>query len=188
MPEMLTQAWAYVALTALLVTASVTDIRTGKIPNWVTYPGVLIGLTGHTLTGGLVMGEMPHLGLLGALMGLGVGFLPLYLAYRAGGIGGGDAKIMGAIGAMAGWHLALETLFMGLLVAVVMAFLIMFRKRIFMRTMGRVLRFLYLALTPTKSPDPATAQSPTVPFGLALCIGAGLALAEQWLVPWLRLF
>jgi len=35
---------AYVSLAALLIAAAVTDVRTGKVFNWLTYPAVLVGL------------------------------------------------------------------------------------------------------------------------------------------------
>lgn len=172
------EAWPWIVTGVVLVIASVTDVRSGKIPNAVTLPAIAIGLIGHTLCGGLT-GNDYSLGLVGSLIGLAVGFLPLWFVWKAGGIGGGDAKIMAAIGAITGWHFTLNTLFYGLIVAAVMAIAIIVRRRMFVRTMKRIGRFLVLALTPTRPADPALADSPKVAFGLALCIGAAIVLAMK---------
>jgi prepilin peptidase CpaA len=168
-------AWSYGVLAVTLIVASVTDVRRGKIYNWTTYPAMVAGLIGHTLTGGL-WGHDGAMGLTGALMGLAVGFGPLLLAWLAGGIGGGDAKIMGAVGALAGWRFALTALFYGLAVAAVMAVAILIRRRLVLQTFGRIGRFCLLWLTKAHPGSPATEQSPKLPFGLALCVGAGAAL------------
>jgi len=170
--------WAYGVLAATLMVASATDVRCGKIYNWTTYPAIAAGLVGHALAGGLLGrgGLVGGMGLPGALAGLAVGFGPLLLAWMAGGIGGGDAKIMGAVGALAGWRFALTALFYGLAVAAVMALVILVSRRMMVRTLGRIGRFLLLWFLKAKPPSPATEQSPTVPFGLALCIGAAVGL------------
>jgi len=167
---------------ALLVAAAATDVKRGKIYNAVTYPAIAIALIGHTLAGG-VAGDSGRLGLWGSLLGLVVGFAPLLAAWAMGGIGGGDAKIMAAVGALMGWKFAIAALFYGLIAAVIMAFIVMIRRRILVRTMVRILRFVYLAFTPSRGADPATPQSPKIPFGLALCIGAAAELifeALKW--------
>lgn len=175
MPELGPDVWSYIVLAVTLVVASVTDIRTGKIYNWITYPAALIGLAGHWITGGL-WGGPEHLGLAGSLAGLAAGFGPLLLAWLAGGIGGGDAKVMGAVGALVGWRFALTSLFYGLAVALAMAVVIMLRKKAVRDTFGRVWRFFLLWAGRAKPDAPTTPQSPTVPFGLALCLGAAVAL------------
>lgn len=172
--------WSYCVLAAMLAAAAYTDARYGKIPNVVTYPCVLVGLIGHAITGGLSGGEPPDLclGLSGSALGLAIGFLPLLLAWLAGGIGGGDAKLMGAVGALTGWRFTLAAMFYGFATAAVMAVVVMVSKRITRRTLGRMWRALVLTLTAGQPSDPASRESPKIPFGLALCIGAALALAE----------
>lgn len=169
--------WALVPLGLMLIAAAVVDVWKGKIPNTLTYPAIVIGLVGHTLLGG-VMGDDRALGLVGSLAGLATGFVPMLLVWKAGGIGGGDVKMMAAIGALGGWRFTLAALLYGLLVAVVMAMVVMIRKGIVKRTLGRVFRFLAMAFSPARPVDPSSADSPTVPFGLAMCIGAALAVVE----------
>ncbi len=183
-----TVLWAYCVLAVVLVTAAVTDVRWGKILNVVTYPAIAAGLLGHTL---LELGhdwllrklgvEVYSIGLVGSLAGFAIGFLPLLVAWLAGGIGGGDAKLMGAVGALTGVEFTLSAMFYGLVIAALMAIFVMVRRRITVSTLGRIWRFLYLSFTPAKGADPSTPESPKVAFGLALCIGSAAALVQALL-------
>lgn len=170
--------WAYVILAVVLIASAVADVRYGKIYNILTYPAIAAGLVLHTYFGGL-SGGGGALGLAGSAAGLATGFLPMLAAYMAGGLGGGDAKLMAAVGALTGWQFTLSALFYGLLVNAVLAIGLILHKRIARRTLGRVWRFIVLAFIFRKpAADPAAADSPRVPMGLAFCIGSGLALAE----------
>lgn len=164
-------------LVVLLVVAAFTDLKCGRIYNAVTYPAVAIALIGHTLAGGL-HGQGQWFGLVGSLAGLAAGFVPLLIAWKAGGIGGGDAKVMAGIGALMGWKFALATLFYGFLAAAIMAIIVMIRKKVVVQTLTRMWRFVYLAFTPSKPAPPTAAESPKVAFGVALCFGAAAAIAE----------
>ena len=44
-------ATAFGLLVIVLVTAAVTDLRTGQIFNWLTYPAILIGIAFWTIVG-----------------------------------------------------------------------------------------------------------------------------------------
>ena len=173
----LSVAWSYGVMVVVVIVAAIADLRTRKIHKVITYPAIALGLIGHTLVGGLT-GESGGLGLAGSLAGFAVGFVPLLIAFLAGGINGGDVKLMGAVGALGGWRLALSAMFLGFLAAVVLSVIVMIRRRIVKRTLGRVGRFFLLALTPGGIADPTSPDSPKVSFGLALCIGTLAALAE----------
>ena len=159
----------------VLVLASLADLKTGKIPNVLTYPAFLAAVGWQ-----VAMNGRPHaIGWDGALLGVAAGFGPLLLAWKAGGIGGGDAKLMAVVGALGGWRFAVAVLFFGFAAAAVMAVFVMIRKRIVKQTLGRIVRFLWLAAGGVKPGDPATAASPVIPFGLALCIGAAIVLVDE---------
>jgi prepilin peptidase CpaA len=170
--------WPYYVLAVMLAAAAYTDVRYQKIFNWTTYPGVVAGLVGHTLAGGLTGHGPLELGLAGSAVGLAVGFLPLMLAWLAGGIGGGDAKVMGAVGALTGWRFTLAAMLYGFAVAALMAVVVMVMRRVTRETLRRILRSMVLLFMPGGAVDPATKDSPKVPFGLALCIGAAISLVE----------
>jgi prepilin peptidase CpaA len=82
-------------LSVILIVSAVIDLRTQKIPNLITYPSMVIAFFYHWAFWG---GN----GLLFSFTGLSVGIALLLLPYLLGGMGAGDAKLMGAVGAMIG--------------------------------------------------------------------------------------
>ena len=87
--------FSYILLFGLLVTAAGIDLATQKIPNKLTFPVITIALSFHTATAGFE-------GLLFSLGGIVVGIALLIVPYLMGGMGAGDAKLMGAVGAIIG--------------------------------------------------------------------------------------
>jgi len=83
------------ALVAVVIAAAASDIRTQRIPNWITVPGAAAGLVLHSYYGGLR-------GTLMSLAGAGIGLGFFLLLYLAGGMGSGDVKMAGAVGALVG--------------------------------------------------------------------------------------
>ena len=170
--------WSAGAMAALVVAAAAVDLRSGKVPNWLTYPAILLGLAGHALAGGL-RGEGGQLGLTGAAAGLAVGFVPLLVCWLAGGIGGGDVKLMAAIGALGGWEFAIGAMLYGFIAAALMAIAVMIRRRVVRRTLRRIFHTMVLLITPGAKPaDPTGAESPRIPFAVALCLGSVAALVS----------
>jgi len=179
MPPEIVQWWAFGVIGVVLIIASITDVRYGVVPKTLTYPTIVIALVGHTFFSGLLGGDSEmQLGLAGSLAGFATGFFPMLIIFLTGGIGGGDVKLMGAIGALGGWKFVLLTLFSGLMIAVVMAIILIIRKGIVKRTLGRMGLWFWFLLSSAKPSDPATADSPKLPFAVALCIGAAIALAD----------
>jgi prepilin peptidase CpaA len=78
-----------------LVIAAVTDVREGRIPNWLTFSLAGFGM-------GVLSWEHGWDGFLFSLGGLGMGIICLMLFYIKGGMGAGDVKLLGAIGAILG--------------------------------------------------------------------------------------
>ena len=176
MPPLDVTMWTYGVLVAVLGSAAIDDICTGKIHNWITYPAVLIGLVGNYWGGVDIYGH--RLGVVGALIGMLVGFIPMFLVWRAGGVGGGDAKLMGAVGALTGWKLAVATLLFGLAVAGLMAIVLTLRRRILRRTLGRVWWFVVQIVMRSKPDDPSSEDSPSIAMGLAFAIGGLIVLSD----------
>jgi prepilin peptidase CpaA len=74
---------------------AVLDYRTRKIPNWLTVPAAVSGLTYHLLA---PAGQ----GLIFPLAGFAVGFCLLILPWLLGGGGMGDVKMLAALGVWLG--------------------------------------------------------------------------------------
>jgi len=89
---------------AIVVTfiAAIADLRTGEIPQWLTLGGIAAGTLAHVVyaaalgangTAAVTEGGWSLLGVLACA------FVPLML-YRQDAIGGGDVKLLGALGAI----------------------------------------------------------------------------------------
>jgi prepilin peptidase CpaA len=78
-----------------------TDVRWGKFPNWIPVASLAVALVSHTIAGGLA-------GLLFAAGGFGTGFGLLFVLWLIGGGGGGDVKMMAALGAWLGAWMMVE--------------------------------------------------------------------------------
>lgn len=89
-----------VVLVLLLLIAAFSDAKDKKIPNKLTFPVILLGLILNLIINGF---SGIKFSVLGFLLGLGVFFIPFAL----GLMGGGDVKLMAAIGALMGWRFTL---------------------------------------------------------------------------------
>lgn len=85
---------ALVAFSAAAL-ASVTDVRSFRVPNWLSLPLLFSGGFYQGLSGGRVALLSS---VLGALFGGGI----LFLLHLRGGVGGGDVKLMAGVGAWLG--------------------------------------------------------------------------------------
>ena len=161
---------SYLLLGALItaVTGAAQDVRARRIPNWLTYGSLVMGLGARTYWvgwHGLAQGAE------GMLAGGGVFFL-FFLVH---GMGAGDVKLMGAVGAWVGaWPAVLVmvfTAFAGLGIAV---FYMVFYRRV-ASTMGNVGELLRFHLRSGVKPHPEiNLQDPAamrMPYGLAIAAG-----------------
>src|SRR6266478_84904 len=80
---------------ALTLSAALLDWRSRRIPNWLTVPGLLIGVGTHSLLTGW------H-GTLFALEGAALALVLLIPLVLLRALGAGDWKLMGAVGAFLG--------------------------------------------------------------------------------------
>jgi prepilin peptidase CpaA len=80
---------------ALMAWAAVEDIRSRRIPNWLTFSLILSGIA-QSITAGGIIGPWQ------SLLGLAVGFTLTLLLFLLGAMGGGDVKLMAGVGAWFG--------------------------------------------------------------------------------------
>ncbi|MEM9914117.1 MAG: A24 family peptidase [Planctomycetota bacterium] len=177
----------YVLLIGVVIVAAVTDLRTTLVPNRLTYPAILAGLiiwpvAGFIVKDGGLAIEWGQASWLGMLSGL----IPFALLVMTAGLGGGDMKLMAAVGALsASWEVVLSTTIYALVVSVFMAVFVMIRKGVVKQTLSRVFSAALLASARVKTDLPK--DSPTVAFAAAVAVGAVVAGAEQmvgWDSPW----
>ena len=169
-------------LAVVLVAAAVCDLARGKVFNWLTYPAIVVGLGLAALRG--LDGDAWE-GLTDGLLGFGFGFGVLFVAYLVGGMGGGDVKLMGAVGALVGWngladYAALHAVLYSFMTAAAVGLVLM----IWRGQTRTVLRKMFLAVRILPLPR-ATVEEAVggdtfrVPFGLAVCLGTLWFLAEE---------
>ena len=155
---------------ALLLTASITDVQSNRIPNLLTYPTMLAGLAYHSIFNGVD-------GLLFSAQGLGTGIALLILPYIASGMGAGDVKLMGAVGGLLGPK---DVFYSFLFSAIVGGFyaiaVISINRRNFKGFLGEKLEVIKsVILTRELTPDPGAQKNgrPRLCYGLAIALGTG---------------
>ena len=165
--------WILSALFALA--AGVTDARWRRIPNWLTYPAVPVAILFHTLDAGW---HGAKLSMLGTALGLGL-LLPLVLIRS---LGGGDWKLIGALGAFFGPTRLLYVLVYTLLINGVMALVLVTWKKRWGKTLrnvagmaGMFFRFHLPGADMTIDNPEAT----KVPFGVAAAIAVLIYVPGQ---------
>lgn len=148
----------------LALVAGFTDFRSRRIPNWLTVPGLVIGVAVNIWVGGWG-------GLKASLLGAGLGLLLLlpFVALRS--LGAGDWKLAGALGAFVGWSLLLDLLFASVFVAGIMAVaLIIYKRRIreTLRNMWHIVTSLVMFHMPGPEVSLDNPKSVKIPYGVAL--------------------
>jgi prepilin peptidase CpaA len=161
-----------VALCATALAAALHDVRTRRIPNGIAFAGVLAALALRLAAGPDAALE----GLLGALIGLAVGFA----LFALGVFGGGDGKFLMAVGAFLGHRQLLGAMVVIALVGGVLALFEAARRGVLgaalkrtgwtmlhLGTLGR------LGWRPRGAPvGGASAEAFSVPYGVAIAAGA----------------
>lgn len=161
----------------LSLAAAATDLRSRRIPNWLTVPGLLIGIAANTTLGGWIGLKVS---LLGAVVGLAL-LLPFVLLRS---LGAGDWKLAGALGAFAGPSVLVDLLLGSVLVAGVMAMaLVIYKRRTrqTMRNIGHILVSLITFRLPGERVSLDNPESLKVPYGVALAFTVVLyGVAHVW--------
>lgn len=175
---MIWQWISFIVLAAVLVAAAVCDLRRGKVFNWLTYPAIAVGL-GLGAAEGAAQGEAWRV-MGDHALGFGFGFGVLFVAYLFGGMGGGDVKLMAAVGAILGWPGVLHAVVYSFLAAAAVGLVLMIwrgRTRMVLRRLWLAVRILPL---PTADMgDAVPVDTLRVPFGFAACVGTLWLMAEE---------
>src|SRR3954447_18459214 len=94
-------------LVTFVIACCVVDVRTRRIPNVMSGSALALGVGLNTLAFGAD-------GLGASLAGAGIVIAILLAPFALGGIGGGDVKMMAAVGAFLGPQLAVIALLVGM--------------------------------------------------------------------------
>lgn len=167
--------WILAALFAL--TAGFTDLRWRRIPNWLTYPAVPLAILLHSLAAGWRGG-------LSSLGGAALGFAILFLFVALRSLGGGDLKLVTALGAFFGPARLIQVLIYTLLINGVIALFMVIWKRRLGKTLRNVAHISAAFFKFHLPGDDMTIDNPEaikVPFGVAAAIAVLIYASTQ---PW----
>jgi prepilin peptidase CpaA len=167
------------ALLALVAVAAYFDIRWRRIPNWLTFSGIVAGLALHASLAGWA-------GLRLSAGGFLLGFAVYLLFYCIRAMGAGDVKLMGAVGAIAGpagWFpVFLATALAAGLIAVVVS-LANGRLRKTLWNVGFLLSELIHLRAPYYRRPELDVTSPLAirtPHGVAIAAGVAVCVLLSW--------
>ena len=178
MPSLL--ALQAVALLAS-VTAAVTDVRSGRIPNWLTLPLAAVGLVANALLRGSWGATESAAGL---LLCAGV---PWAVFRISGGraIGGGDVKLFGALGSLLGPVPGLEIELGALLLLLLFALVrLAFAGRL-LRTLLGAVRLAVAPLAKSRVKAPTGAELTSMRLGPAIAAAALASVVSTHATGWL---
>lgn len=159
-------------LVAMLIVAVVTDTRSARIPNVLTFAGMAIGL-------GLAAFAGTTDDLKSSALGLLISFFLFWPFFALGMVGGGDAKLFMAIGALEGWAFTLDAFLWYAVASGVLSVLVMVlqmwgnpaEKARFLAVLATIL-ITKSAVNPDKTAAPRRSW---FRFSYAIAIGTGIA-------------
>ncbi len=170
-----------VVLAAVVLVAAVTDLRSRKIPNWLTLAGVLAGILLNSFL------AVDRYNWRSALFGMGLAFLVYFPLYLLRGMGAGDVKLMAAVGALVGpanWFAIF--ILSNVLGGVAAVLLLLSRGRLWgvLHNVGYMLNELLHFRPPYLRKEELDLRSPkatTMPHGVAIAMGSLAFLLAAWI-------
>jgi len=160
----------FMALSAGLATAVITDVRTRRIPNWLT--GAIAGAGfGLAFGGG---GVTPWQ----AALGLGLGLALMLPGHVIGATGAGDVKLMAAVGVFLGPSLVFRAFLYSALAGGVLALAVAARRGLLADTLAGATQ---LVSAPAAGRDAIVAPTRRnrFPYGPAIAAGTLITLLVQ---------
>ena len=127
----------HLAALTIAIIAAIGDLRSRRIPNWLTISALVLGFAWH-----LANGTWPQAAL-GALLGAVI-YLPMWLA---GGRGGGDVKLMAALGAWLGPASWIQLFVLTALIGGIWALILVIAKRRLLATLQNIWSILRSLVT-----------------------------------------
>jgi prepilin peptidase CpaA len=156
--------------------AAVIDVATRRVPNWLTIPGLCMGVCINGYLSGVE-------GVKSSLLGVGAGFLLLFFAYLLGGMGAGDVKLLSAVGSFLGPRLVFYSFVWMALAGGVLAVFVLLYKKAFSQTFRNLKSLLWGWILRTHEDGvDISLKNPSLlklPYGVAIAIGTILAIFIQ---------
>ena len=161
----------------LAAIAACTDLRSRRIPNWLTVPACAVGIAVNVALSGWA-------GLRSSLLGAAVGLALLLPFVLLRSLGAGDWKLAGALGTFAGPAVLIDLLLGSVFVAGVMALVLVIYKgrlRQTIRNIGHILVSLVTFRLPGEQVSLENPAALKIPYGVALAFTVLLfGVAHIW--------
>lgn len=156
-----------VIMYAMVLVAGFTDIRWGKVPNVLTVPCALLGIALNALDSGLS-------GIGSSLAGIAIGLAIWFIMPVIGKpLGGGDVKLLAAVGALRGPVFVLYVMVLSMLWGGVLAVGLAASRRKLLATCKQLGQWMYgRALLGMSGAIETAAVGLKVPFAAAIALGA----------------
>lgn len=154
-------------LLIILLISGITDMLKGKIYNWITFPGIVMGFALSYYYNGWS-------GLISSLAAFIITAVIFIVLYVLGGFGAGDVKLMMAIASIVGLRFIFPLIFYSVIAGGIMANIVIIKHKQFIKSWRNALRF-FLFLIPKvrlKSEPLDKKNSITIPYGYAISIGS----------------
>jgi len=161
------ERYLLVGAVAIALAGAVSDLRSARIPNRLTYGSLLAGIAVRAIWG--------WQGIKGGLIGLLAGGGLFLLLFLLGGLGAGDVKLMAAVGAWAGWPQTVVILLVAAIAGGVLAIgYMLFYKRVRLTLLNVVelaRHHLVSGIQPHPQLNVREAGALRIPYGLAVAMG-----------------
>jgi prepilin peptidase CpaA len=162
------EVWFLATAFFLAASGAAFDVFTRRIPNELTYGGIIIGMVfGYAVAGWRGLGTS----VLGTLVGAGV----FFLFYLVRAMGAGDVKLMAAIGSISGPRKSIETVFACAIAGGLMAIGYMLYHHRIRGTFANIAALLHFHVKHgAKSHPEINLSNPTairMPYGVAIATG-----------------
>jgi prepilin peptidase CpaA len=159
------------ALVVIMVLGMWLDVRTRRIPNGLTATAVMVALALRA-----VLGAGP---LIDGVFGAGLALALLLPLFALGGVGGGDAKLLVAVGAFLGPKGFLVALLATAIAGGLLSTAYAARRGVILPVLLNTRELLRYVFTGGRSGERTTLEAPgtlSVPYGIAIAAGALFAL------------
>lgn len=163
-------SWFLPGALLLTVLAVVWDLAVRRIPNAITLTAMAGGLAGHAIVHG-------GGGLAWSAAGLAVGLGLLLVPVLMGGMGAGDLKLLGALGAILGPRSVLEIALVSAVAGGFLALAVAFRRGVAGAALERAARLcLFWRRSSRAGGEETRPRLGSIPYGVAIGLGTWICV------------
>ncbi len=162
-------------LMAILAIASLIDIKSLRIPNWLTYSTLAVGISYFSFVRG-------YEGFLFSLTGAAAGCVLLIFPFVIGATGAGDVKLLAAVGGFLGPMGAFKVFILSGILGFVYALLLLGSQGLLVGTFkryGRILKAFIITGKILYLPASLREKQIKIKFGLAIALGTCLYIVSN---------